>query len=79
MTIPNAPLPKVLMKQDELIGKVIEFEQGALDEGEIVELFQGLIDSGLAWELQGSYGRMAQDLIETGKCTTATYMRKETS
>ena len=57
------------MEQDELIGKVIEYEQGTLDEDATVELFQGLIDSGMAWELQGSYGRMAKDLIEAGKCT----------
>ncbi len=31
-----------------------------------VEFFQELVDSGLAWSLQGSYGRTAKDLIEAG-------------
>ena len=36
---------------------------------EMVELFQHLVDSGLAWELQGSYGRTAAALIEAGEIT----------
>ena len=50
------------------IDKIMAFESGELDEGDIIELFQELIDSGLAWQLQGSYGRMAQNLIEAGYC-----------
>jgi len=50
------------------IGKIISYEQGELEEEEIVELFQELINSGLAWELQGHYGRTAKYLIETGVC-----------
>ena len=51
------------------IDKIIAYEQGELDRDETIELFQELIDSGLAWELQGSYGRMAKRLIELGLCT----------
>jgi hypothetical protein len=50
------------------IDKIIAFEQGELDEEGILELFQELIDSGLAWKLQGSYGRIARNLIEAGYC-----------
>jgi hypothetical protein len=50
------------------VDKIIAFEQGELDEDGIIELFQELIDSGLAWQLQGSYGRMARSLIEAGYC-----------
>jgi hypothetical protein len=45
---------------------IIAYEQGDLDEEESIELFQHLVDSGLAWSLQGSYGRMAAHLIEAG-------------
>lgn len=48
--------------------KIIAFEQGELDLDETIELFQDLIDSGLAWQLQGSYGRAAARLIEAGYC-----------
>lgn len=50
------------------IDKIIAFEQGDLDEDGTIELFQELIDSGLAWQLQGSYGRMANALIQNGYC-----------
>ena len=45
-----------------------EYETGELDEDETVQFFQSLIDSGQCWKLQGSYGRMAMDMIRSGKC-----------
>lgn len=48
------------------VGAIIAFENGELGEDETLELFQHLVDSGLAWKLQGSYGRMAQNLIDQG-------------
>ncbi len=38
-------------------------------ESEQIEAWQHLIDTGLAWTLQGWYGRQATALIETGVCT----------
>lgn len=54
---------------DELIGLIIDFENGQLDEDSTLELFQQLVDTGLAWTLQGSYGRTAAQLIQAGKIT----------
>lgn len=54
----------------DLTGAIIDYEMGSLSEDETIELFQALIDSGLAWSLQGSYGRTAKDLIEAGDCYT---------
>lgn len=51
------------------IDQIIAFEQGELDEDQIIEMFQQGIDSGLVWQLQGSYGRMAKQLIDAGYCT----------
>lgn len=48
---------------------MIAFEQGELDEESTVELFQSLVDTGLAWQLQGFYGRTAASLIEAGLVT----------
>lgn len=53
----------------DLTGKIIAYESGELTEEEVVELFQDLINNGLAWTLQGSYGRMAMALIDAGHCT----------
>lgn len=47
---------------------IIAYESGELSEDATVALFQELIDSGLAWQLQGSYGRTAQRLLDAGLC-----------
>jgi len=50
------------------VDKIMAFESGDLDFEAVIELFQELIDSGLAWQLQGSYGRTARALIDEGWC-----------
>lgn len=53
-------------KPDSTLSKIIAFEQGEMDQDEVVDFFQELVDAGLAWQLQGAYGRMAYELIERG-------------
>jgi hypothetical protein len=38
------------------------------DEETIISAWQYLIDTGLAWSLQGWYGRTASALIDNGVC-----------
>ena len=38
-------------------------------EEQQIEAWQALIDSGLAWRLQGWFGRTAQRLIDDGICS----------
>jgi hypothetical protein len=49
-----------------ILSAIIDFESGTLSEEETVELFQALVDQNLAFEMQGSYGRMAMDLYSAG-------------
>ena len=59
------------IKNNPPVQDIIDYENGDMDWDRTVNFFQGLIDSGLAWELQGSYGRMAQSLIDDGECNPA--------
>ena len=51
------------------INQIIAYENGELNKSEVIELFQTLVSTGLAWSLQGSYGRTARALIEAGLVT----------
>ena len=50
-----------------IAGQIIAFENGELPNEEVFALFQFLLDSGMIHSLQGSYQRMAEDLILAGK------------
>lgn len=39
------------------------------DQETVIEAWQTLIDTGLAWQLQGFFGRTAQNLIDNGICS----------
>ena len=41
------------------------------EEHEIIQAWQYLIDTGLAFQLQGAFGRTAQALIDEGICKSA--------
>lgn len=51
------------------IDDIMEWESGEMDEEREVAFFQGLINSGMAWRLQGCYGRRAMQFIKAGLCS----------
>ena len=49
-----------------MVDQIIAYEAGELKGNEVIKLFSKLIKNGMAWSLQGSYGRMAESLINRG-------------
>ncbi len=50
----------------DLVTTIIAFESGQLDSADTIVFFSELIKSGMAWQLQGSYGRASRNLILQG-------------
>jgi|SRR5579872_3880308 len=50
----------------DYVSALMEFENDSLSDEKTLELFQYLVDTGLAWQLQGFYGRTAANLLERG-------------
>jgi hypothetical protein len=59
-------MPTATKSSFNQLDSMIAWEQGDLDDEGTVELFQNLLDTGLAWQLQGCYGRMTQRLLDAG-------------
>jgi hypothetical protein len=56
---------------------IIDYENGDMKWSCVIEFFQEMIDTGMVWSLQGSYGRMAQSLIDDGYCVDPNQREKE--
>lgn len=50
------------------VDEIMAYEGGEMDEETVIDFFQRLINCGMAWRLQGHYGRTAQALIDGGHC-----------
>ena len=60
---------------DNLVNKICEYENGEMEHDDMLEFFQELVDTGLAWQLQGHYGRLASALIIDGQISSGTGKR----
>jgi hypothetical protein len=65
--IPDETFDDLVPRQDvDVSGLIIRYENVELAFEDEIILFQELVNSGLAWSLQGSYGRRAVELIKRG-------------
>ena len=53
-----------MITNENRINYIMGYESGDLNDKETLELFSHLIKNGMAWNLQGHYGRTARELIE---------------
>jgi hypothetical protein len=49
-----------------IIDKIMAYENGELKNNEVIEFFAELVKTGMAFQLQGHYGRTATNLIKSG-------------
>lgn len=52
-----------MITEKNRINYIMGYECGDLNDKEILELFSHLIKNGVVWNLQGHYGRTANQLI----------------
>ena len=45
---------------------IMNWEQGTATDNQVIDGFAKLVKSGMAWTLQGIYGRFATSLIDAG-------------
>ena len=58
--------PVVFSSAFPTVDRIMDYENGELSFDETLNLFQDLVDTGLAWSLQGSYGREAVQFLRQG-------------
>lgn len=61
---PSSTVPEPV--EHRLLDLIMGYEQGTLGTRDTLLLFAHLIETGMAWSLQGHYGRSAASLIEAG-------------
>ena len=53
-------------KAYDLTNRIIDYECGHLNDKQTLRLFSELLKTGMAWSLQGHYGRTASAMIDDG-------------
>tara|TARA_A100001391_G_scaffold181409_1_gene147386 strand:+ start:1110 stop:1352 length:243 start_codon:yes stop_codon:yes gene_type:complete len=68
---------KTEVNDENRIEYIMDYETGNLSDIQTLHLFSNLVETGLAWGLQGHYGRTANHLIEAGYMDTKGVLNTE--
>jgi hypothetical protein len=60
----NRTMP--IKRLPNMVDMIMAYETTGLPPKKEKKLFQNLVDTGMAWSLQGMYGRRATDLLNAG-------------
>jgi hypothetical protein len=61
-----AKIPGTQAHAQMLVDDIVRYESGEMTEREMIDFFGQLVKNGMAWSLQGHYGRTARDLMSSG-------------
>ena len=61
-----------------LVDQLIAYEEGQLTEDQEIALFEQLVETGMCWQLQGHYQRVAATLMEAGLISSPVHTRANT-
>lgn len=50
----------------DIVDQIVAWENGIMSSDDEIRFFSKLVKNGMAWTLQGMYGRRASDLINEG-------------
>jgi len=59
-------IKKQIEKDRNIVDEIMAYEGGEMTEKQALKMFQKMVKTGMAWKLQGHYGRTAKRLIEKG-------------
>jgi len=68
---------KTEVNDENRVDYIMEYELGYLSDIQTLHLFSNLVKTGMAWGLQGHYGRTANSLIEAGYMDTKGVLNQE--
>ena len=68
---------KTKVNDDNRVNYIMEYEGGDISDVDMLHLFASLIETGMAWSLQGSYGRTAHALIKEGWISSEGILNEE--
>ena len=60
------PTPKETDPNHVGVGEIMDYENGSMPQDKMVDMFQRMHNSGMAYQLQGHYGRTAHALLQGG-------------